>query len=309
MINSQKSIVGIKKINDFQNEMKIKETIFNILDTLKNRGQIKIPKNAEIMIKTNICLVKCSKSGTTVDPFIIISLVDWLLLNFNIKKIFIGEADATQLNIDIAFKALGWEKAFENYENVELLNLSKDELSEVDINGLFFNKLKMSKKYIESDYLISVGKLKTHTVTKITCVLKNQFGSNPVKYKAQYHSNLDKVICDLNEIKVPDLCLVDGIIAMEGEGPVSGIPKPMGLIIAGNDPVSTDYVCANIMGFNPKKISHIQLALKKGLGKDEYEIFGENIANLKEKFKLIPFWKKLISNIYKKSRYISSLRQ
>jgi uncharacterized protein (DUF362 family) len=108
------------------------------------------------------------------------------------------------LNIDIAFKVLGWEDTFKHYPNVRLLNLTKDERTEVNLNGLFFKNLKMSKKYMESDLLISVAKLKTHTMTGITCNLKNLFGANPIKYKAQYHPHLDEAIFDLNKARMPD---------------------------------------------------------------------------------------------------------
>lgn len=82
----------------------------------------------------------------------------------------------------------------------------------------------MSKTYMDSDFLISLAKLKMHTITGITCVLKNQFGANPQKRKIHYHSNLITVIHDLNKVKLPDLCLVNGIIGMEGNGPVDGTP-------------------------------------------------------------------------------------
>jgi uncharacterized protein (DUF362 family) len=149
----------------------------------------------------------------------------------------------------------------------------------------------MSKSYMESDYLISVGKLKTHVMTGITCILKNQFGANPTKHKAQYHSCLDEVIHDLNKARLPDLCLVDGIIAMEGKGPVSGMPKPLGLLIIGNDAVATDHACSRIMGLNPNN-SHLKLAIKRKLGSIEYEVFGEKIEDVRSRFEHIPFWMK-----------------
>ncbi|MHA1832391.1 MAG: DUF362 domain-containing protein, partial [Candidatus Baldrarchaeia archaeon] len=271
----KKSIVGIAKVNSVENKSEIRSALFNLLDQTKKRGGIKIQSKASIMIKPNICLVKGYETGATVDPFIVKCLVDWLLQNYEVKVIIIGEADATQLNVDIAFKVLGWEEIFGQYSNVRLLNLTKDEYVKVNLNGLYFKNLKMPRSYLESDYLISVAKLKTHTMTGITCVLKNQYGANPIKYKARYHSHLDKVICDMNKVRLPNLCLVDGIIAMEGAGPVSGAPKPLGLLIVGNDAVATDHACARIMGFKPNRISHLMLAVKLKLGNTDYEVFGQ----------------------------------
>lgn len=292
------NIVGIVKISKLQNKEEIKNCLENILNTLKEKNKVNIPINSNVMIKPNICLVKGYETGATVDPYIVKCLVDWILKNYKVKSIIIGEADATQLNIDLAFKVLGWEETFAGYQNVKLLNLSKDDLIDLNLNGLYFKNIKMSRTYMESDYLISVAKLKTHTMTGITCNLKNIYGANPIKYKAQYHKNLDSVIYDLNKVKYPNLCLVDGIIAMEGPGPVNGIPKPTGLLIAGNDVVATDYECARIMGFNPKKISHIQMANKQKLGSSQYNAFGDSIDIKEYNFAFYPFWQKIIVNIY-----------
>ena len=291
------NIVGIAKVKHLRNELEIKDALFNLLDQMKTRNKIKIPPKANIMIKPNICLVKGYETGVSVDPFVIKCLVDWLLQNYDIKTITIGEADATELNVEVAFKVLGWEDTFNQYPNVRLLNLTKDERVEVDLNGLYFKNLKMSKSYIKSDFLISVAKLKTHTMTGITCNLKNLYGANPIKNKVQYHPHLDEVICDMNKARLPDLCLVDGIIAMEGAGPVSGTPNPIGLLIAGNDAVATDHACARIMGFNPNKISHLKLAVKQKLGSTNYEVFGERIEDVRTKFEFVPRWKKVVTVI------------
>ena len=296
---TKKNIVGIAKVNHPQNKSEIESALFNLLTQMKQRNKIKIPPKASIMIKPNICIVRGYETGVSVDPFIVKCLVDWLLQNYDIEAITIGEADATELNVEVAFKVLGWEDTFNHYHNVRLLNLTKDERVEVDLNGLYFKNLNMSKSYMESDFLISVAKLKTHTMTGITCNLKNLYGANPIKNKVQYHPHLDEVICDMNKVRLPDLCLVDGIIAMEGAGPVSGTPNPIGLLIIGADAIATDHACARIMGFNPNKISHLKLAVKQKLGGTDYEVFGERIEDVRTKFEFVSRWQKIITGIYK----------
>ena len=295
---NEKSVVGIAKVKNLRDKSEIKNALFNLLDQMRARNKLKIKAKANIMIKPNICFVKGYETGTTVDPFLVKCLVEWLLKTYDIESIIIGEADATILKVDVAFKVLGWEEAFRQYQNIHLLNLTKDKSVNVDIDGLYLTSLTMPKSYMEADYLISFGKLKTHVQTGITCILKNQFGANPVKYKAKYHPYLDSVIHDMNKIRLPDLCLVDGIIAMEEEGPVDGRPKPLGLLIVGNDAVATDHACARIMDFRPKKISHLKLAIKQKLGNSDYDVFGENIEDVKTSF--ISVWTKLIKNKYVK---------
>lgn len=281
-----KSVVVISKIRQFHNKSDIENEIFNLLNIMKNKDKIEIPSKANIMIKPNICSIKSHETGTTVDPFIVKCIIDWLLQNYDIKSIIIGETDASELDIDMAFKLLGWENIFNSYPKVRLLNLTKDEYIDTNLDGLYFKTLKMSKSYMKSDFLISIGKLKTHIWTGMTCILKNQFGANPIKNKEQYHHNIDKVIHDLNKVKLPNLCFVDGIISMEGNGPIDGKPKPSGLLILGNDVVATDHVCARIIGFDPDKILHLKLAKIQKLGYIDYDIYGERIDDVYINFKM-----------------------
>lgn len=294
------SVVGIAKVARVENKAEIRVALFDILAKVRQRATIQLPPRAKVMIKVNLCLVKGYETGTTVDPFVAKYLAEWLLQEYNPEIIYIGEADATELDADIAFKVLGWEAKFSDMPKVELINLAKDECINVKLEGgLFFKELAMSRKYMEADFLISLAKLKTNSMTGITCILKNQFGITPVKYKAQYHEHLNEAIYDLNRFKPPDLCLVDGIIAMEGEGPVAGIPKPTGLLIVGNDPVAADHACARIMGMSLRKIRHLKLAIKKGLGSTSYEVIGKQIDEVKEKFTEPSLLRKVVAKVYR----------
>lgn len=295
----ERTIVGITRVSNIRDHQSIRSVFHTLLDTLNDAGVIRIPSNARVMIKPNICLVRGYETGATVDPFLVECLIEWLIDHYSIQEITIGESDATMLNIDIAFKALGWERMAQKFAKVSLLNLSRDTMIDIPVNGVFFNELKMSKTYMESDFLISFAKLKTHTFTNITGNMKNLFGANPVKYKAQYHSDIDKVICDLNTVRKPDLCLVDGIIAMEGDGPVAGVPRPAGLLFAGNDVVATDHACARVMGFNPNRVHHLVLARKIGIGSFTYEVLGHQIEEVTQHFKFVPFTKQMLMRTLK----------
>jgi uncharacterized protein (DUF362 family) len=286
-------VVGLHRTEKIQDPLQIRSTLYKLLDGLKQRDAIAIPSNAHVMIKPNICFVKGYETGATVDPFVVQCLVDWLLQNYPIERITIGETDATGLNLNVALRVLGWEEIFDDYPNVRLVNMTHDQKVDVPLEGgRYFTQIAMPKSYMEADTLISVAKLKTHALTGITCNLKNLYGANPDIFKDKYHSNLDDVIVDLTRVKIPHLCVVDGIIAMEGAGPVSGAPKPLGLLIAGNDVVATDHACARLMGFKPSRIRHLRRASKEGLGSTAYEVFGERIEDAGTQFAFIPAWKR-----------------
>jgi uncharacterized protein (DUF362 family) len=99
------------------------------------------------------------------------------------------------------------------------------------------------------------------------------------------------VICDVVKVRPPDLCLVDGLIAHEGPGPVSGLPRVMRLIVAGTDAAATDHVCARLMGMNPRNIPHLKLAARHQIGTDQYDVKGCCLDEVAEDFMFIPRWR------------------
>lgn len=288
------SLVILKKIRQIDSQDEIRKNIYALMESLSSR--VGLDSGKTYVIKPNLCLFMGYETGATVDPFICRCIVEWLQINTAPKKIYIAESDATHLDADLAFQILGWNKVFQQFREVTLLNLSKDEMIEVSQENQKRIK-KMSKTYMEADYLISLSKLKTHTATKITCNLKNLFGADPQKIKAVHHPQLDDAICDIVSTRIPDLCIVDGIYAMEGNGPVNGIPKPVGLIIGGDDIVSTDHLCARIMGFNPNYIRHLVKARKRSLGSFHYRVEGNISKSDFHNFLFLPLWKYVVKGL------------
>jgi uncharacterized protein (DUF362 family) len=117
--------------------------------------------------------------------------------------------------------------------------------------------------------------------------MKNMFGLLPDKFKGKYHmKGISKVIADINSVLKPALTVIDGFVAMEGLGPVSGSPVQMNLIVAGKDVVATDSTASRIMGFDPQEVAHIRMAYDRGLGEtDNIEILGESVSSIMRKFK------------------------
>jgi uncharacterized protein (DUF362 family) len=283
-----RSLVGISRVKDIDSHQEIRAACRELLTLLQPGMQVR--PGAKVMVKVNLCLIKGYETGATLDPFVVRCFVEWLLEQYEPAEIILAEADATHLSADMAFRVLGWDRFFADVPRVRLLNLSADERVQVELDGLYFESLEMSRTYMEADYLVSFAKLKTHTLERITCSMKNLWGSWPEKVKITYHPYLDRVIYDLTKVRVPDLCLIDGIIAHEGAGPVDGLPKPLGLLLGGTDPVATDRVCAQVMGVNPRQVPHLRLAMKNGLGSSDYTLLGLPIEDVRTRFEFIPGW-------------------
>jgi uncharacterized protein (DUF362 family) len=281
--------VGIVRVEDIDDDSLVREKMFTLLDMLK--ANIQIPAEARVIVKVNLCLLLDCATGATIDPRLVRYLAQWLLEKYTIREIIIAEADATALDADRAYTCLGWDQILADLPRTRYLNLTKDEWVKVPLNGLLFKELEMSRTYLEADYLISFAKLKTHSMQVISGIMKNQFGALPEKLKVVYHPHLAEAIYDLVRVRPPDLCLVDGLIAHEGPGPVSGLPRLMRLIIAGTDAVATDHVCARLMGINPHRVPHLRLAARNRLGTSRYETVGCCMDEVSENFTLIPRWR------------------
>lgn len=238
-----------------------------------------------ILIKVNFITTKTWETGATTDPIIVEALIQEIS-KVN-KEISIGESDATLTQADHAAKATGILDLCDKY-GIQFNNLSKikDQITIKIPDYESIKQITIPRIVLES-HIISAAKMKTHMDTTVTLGLKNMFGLLPDKNKNKFHSKgISKVIVDINRVLRPTAVVIDGFVAMEGNGPVSGTALPMNLVLSGIDPVSTDATASRIMGFDPHRIYHIRRCYDKGLGEiDSIAILGEKINNIKKKFK------------------------
>ncbi len=154
----------------------------------------------------------------------------------------------------------------------------------------------MSRTVLSADVLISLPKLKTHHWAGATLSLKNLFGTLPgICYgwpKNELHwRGIPCSIVDIAATHMPHLAIVDGIIGMEGDGPLNGTAKHVGAIIMGADLVAVDATCCRLMGLPPERVPTLVLANQKKLGQIREGMIpqlGEAIASLAQIFELPP---------------------
>lgn len=260
-----------------------------------------ISRSKKIVVKVNLCKPFPPDSGATVDVRVTRGVIDWILRENASAEMFVVESDTARRAVDEAFRATGHSNLTENCKSLKLVNLSKT--PRVTIGNRrggthrsrrfkhFKNGLSISSTFLDCDYFVSIAKLKTHETERFTGILKNQFGCLPDKFKDKYHPYLSNVISDVNVVLRPDLCVIDGIVAMEGEGPNFGAPREMNVLIGGNDPVATDAVAARVMGMDPYSVSIIRKAGERGIGEIELDkvlLKGERIESVQEVFDFVP---------------------
>ena len=146
----------------------------------------------------------------------------------------------------------------------------------------------------EVDWIVSVAKMKTHHWAGATLSMKNLFGVMPGIYygwpkNVLHHAGIENSILDINATLKPHFAIVDGIVGMEGDGPIMGDPKKVGVVVMGRNLAAVDATCCRIMGIDPHKVSYLERA-DNWLGpitERSIEQRGEAIAAVRTNFNLI----------------------
>ena len=138
--------------------------------------------------------------------------------------------------------------------------------------GYLSKKFTVAKALFEVDGVVSLPKLKTHALTRMTGAVKNQFGCIPGIRKGEFHARLPEMdrfaqmLVDLTRFVHPRLYVMDAIVAMEGNGPGSGDPRTIGALLFGTDPVAMDTVACRLMNLDPMTVPTIRWGHEIGLG-------------------------------------------
>ncbi|MBW2193259.1 MAG: DUF362 domain-containing protein [Deltaproteobacteria bacterium] len=159
-------------------------------------------------------------------------------------------------------------------------------------DGIQNKKFVISKGVLDSDGIISLPKLKTHGLERLTGSVKNQFGCIPGMRKGEYHVKLPdandfaKMLVDLNRFVNPRLYVMDGIRAMEGNGPRGGAPVNMNILLFSTDPIALDATVCRLIDLNPEYMPTTRIGGDSGAGtylEEEIELLGDAIDGFKMK--------------------------
>jgi len=249
-----------------------------------------INKGETVFIHPNWCGGVPGKQGSYTNPKVLTTLIK-LIDSCNPAKIIVGESEATSQHFDLMYMSSGSKDAIEKLKStngidVQVVNLSEGEMVTIDHpNAYIAKKLTISNVLTKADKIVNVPVLKSHVFCDITVSLKNMFGLLPERKKGRLHfKGLNEIIVDINSAFPSDLIVVDGIIGMDGWGPLKGDPKELGFVLAGDNLLAVDTVAATIAGYDPTSITHFQLAEQKNIGSlsmETIELKGNSISDVK----------------------------
>jgi uncharacterized protein (DUF362 family) len=182
------------------------------------------------------------------------------------------------------------------------LNLDEVRLVSLRTRASKLKKLYLPRTVLEADYIVSMPKLKTHHWVGATLSLKNMFGIVPGccygwPKNILHWAGITPAILDLNSTVRPDFAIVDGIMGMEGNGPIQGTAKLSGVLILGDDPVAVDATSARVMGLAPERIDYLAKAgtLLGHVRPDKIQQLGESVESARTPFTVLPAFQKLVS--------------
>ncbi|MGB4590323.1 MAG: DUF362 domain-containing protein [Clostridiaceae bacterium] len=170
-----------------------------------------------------------------------------------------------------SFKVAGYERVAKE-EGAEIKNFDREGVVCVEPESQCEEMMYIARPMFDADVVINLPKLKTHSAQIYSGAVKNVFGCIPGLKKAKYHkmapnpSDFGEIICDIHKATQIKLHIMDGILAMQGEGPTAGSIYQANKILVSEDPLALDAVAAKMVGISVEDVPILETAIKRNLG-------------------------------------------
>ena len=179
------------------------------------------------------------------------------------RYVIVAEGPGHQRDTQLVLSQSGYQQSLRD-EKIRFVDLNRDELVRTPLRSRYMGirDLWLPRTVLKADFLVSMPKIKTHHWAGVTLSMKNMFGIVPgARYgwpkNILHWKGIQESVLDLCATVPVHFVIADGIVAMEGNGPLNGSPRSLGKIVLANDAVAADAICARLMGFEPGRIPHI----------------------------------------------------
>jgi len=250
-------------------------------------------KDKVVLLKPN--LVGLDPLGVMNTHPAVIAATRESFLRLGAAQVLIGDGPAMDRDTEAILESVRLREFIGPLARI-FVDLNIDEVERVPLatKASRLKELYMPKTVLGADLVVSMPKLKTHHWAGVTLSLKNMFGTVPGSCygwpkNVLHWAGIDNAILDINAAVKPDFAIVDGIVGMEGNGPIQGTSKACGALIFGDDPVAVDATCCRVMGLRPERIKYLAAAgtMLGHIKADKIQQVGENIAAVRSKFAVV----------------------
>ena len=264
--------------------------------------EFKLPvKDKTILLKPN--LVGLDPQGVMNTHPAVIAATRESFLKLGAARVLIGDGPALDRDTQAILQSVRL-KEFTGNLGKDFCDLNIDEVERVELEtrASRLKELFLPKTVLGVDFLVSMPKLKTHHWAGVTLSLKNMFGIVPGSCygwpkNVLHWAGIDRSVLDINAAARPDFAIVDGILGMEGNGPLQGTPKAAGVLLFGDDPVAVDSTACRVMGLLPEKVAYLARAgtMLGHVEASKIQQLGESIEGVRRPFAVLPDFSRLVA--------------
>jgi len=273
-----KSKVAIVRCNSYDNHL-VRQAVTNGIEWLGGTEKF-VVKGEKVVLKVNLLVGDPPEKCVTTHPSVFKAVAE-TFMNAGAHILY---GDSPGFGSPLAVAKKSGLAGIADELKVNLANFTEG-------REIFYDKGRQNKKFtiakgvLDADGIISLPKMKTHGLERFTGCIKNQFGCIVGFQKGEFHVKLPdakefaRMLVDLNNFINPRLYIMDGIIAMEGNGPRGGNPRPMHVLLFSTDPVALDATACRMIDLNPLFVPVIPYGYESGAGTyhpDEIEILGDD---------------------------------
>ena len=254
-----------------------------------------------VLLKPNLVEDLPGPVNTNAD---IIGAVARSFLRLGATRVVIGEGPGHQRDTELVVQAANLKPHLAERQ-IQFVDLNRDELVRVKLKANYsgMGELWLPRTVLNSAFVVSMPKMKTHHWAGVTLSLKNMFGIVPgMKYgwpKNLLHwHGIHESILDICATVPIHFVIADGITAMEGNGPLQGTPRDLGKIVLADDPVAADATCARLMGFDPLQVRHLSDGSRflGNLRADRIALLAEHVETPVRPFAVLPEFQYLLTS-------------
>ena len=222
-----------------------------------------------IAIKANLVCAAKPESAVTTHPHLLIALSE--MLTERGASVVIGDSPGNLFNAAVLNHVYAVTGLTEAERYGVALNRDFSEKQAYNADAVQAKSFTYTRYLDDADAIINFCKLKSHGMMGLSAAAKNMFGTVPGTMKPEYHyrfpnpNDFADMIVDLDEFFKPVLHICDAVVAMEGNGPTQGTPRPLNCLIASKSPHCLDLLAATLIGYDPYEIPTIEAAKRRGL--------------------------------------------
>ncbi len=219
------------------------------------------------------------------------------------RKVLVAEGPGHRRDNEYLLTASGLYSILKDHK-ARYVDLNTDDVRSLKLRSHFtsLEHLYLPETVLKADLLVSMAKLKTHHWAGVTLSLKNMFGLVPGAIygwpkNVLHWAGIHESILDINStLPIPQFAIVDGIVGMEGDGPLQGEPKYCGALILGDDLVAVDATAARLMQIEPTKITYLERAgeFLGNVAQEKILQVGERLDAFQQSFRVIPRFQHLL---------------